>query len=217
MLIADDEALVRNALRLFVDNAAGMSVVAEATTGAEAVSRARAVQPDVILMDIQMPTVDGIDATAQLVATLPGARVLAVTTFASEKYIVAALRAGASGYLIKDTAPDALVQAIRDIHEGRAVLSPDISRELVHTVRQPNDRIDRLTEHLSRDATTLTPREYSVVRLLAEGLSNSEIAERLVISEATVKSNLGRVIQKWGVRDRVQVLIFAAREGIVSL
>ncbi|HXH36197.1 MAG TPA: response regulator transcription factor [Plantibacter sp.] len=217
VLVADDEALVRNALRLFVDNAEGLVVVGEAADGEEAVSLALAYSPDVVLMDIQMPHVNGIEATARLSTAVPSARVLAVTTFSSEKHIVSALQAGASGYLIKDTAPDALVQAIRDVHDGKSVLSPTISRELVLAVRNTADRIDRLTEHLSRETMALTPREYSVVQLLAQGLSNNEIANRLVLSEATVKSNLGRVIQKWGVRDRVQVLIHAAREGIVSL
>lgn len=215
MLIADDEALVRHALRLFVDNAPDLTVVGEAHDGSQAVSMSAALRPSVILMDIHMPGLNGIEATERIVAAQPEVKVLAVTTFSSEKHVILALQAGASGYLVKDTTPEEILRSIRDVHDGKSVLSQQVSRQLIRTVRA-SDAKGRLAFR-SNEKTRLTRREESVVELLAEGLSNSEIGSHLFISEATVKANLRRIMGKWGVRDRVQVLIYAARSGLVVL
>lgn len=213
VLIVDDEALVRHALRIFINSAGGMQVAGEASDGAEALRLCGETRPDVVLMDIQMPVMGGVEATTRIVSRFPEVKVLAVTTFSTERHVVSALRAGASGYLVKDTSPDALAQAIQDVHEGRSALSPKIAQELVRVV---NGTTGTVADQLKDSLGNLTDRELSVVNLLAEGLSNSEIASRLYVSEATVKSNLGRIMQKWGARDRVQVLIHAARTGLVT-
>lgn len=211
-MIVDDEELIRQALRVFVDKDAEMSVVGEASNGAQAITEAERIRPDVVLMDIHMPVLDGVNATARLTADDPAIKVLAVTTFSSERHVVAALRAGASGYLVKDTPPKAIIQAVRDAHEGRFVLSPHISRELVRAVRTASHGTNGAGQRAE-----LTPREESIVRLLARGLSNFEIAGELFLAEATVKSNLRRIMIKWDVRDRVQVLIKAAETGVVYI
>lgn len=216
MLIVDDETLVRHALRLFVDSAEDLTVVGEARDGSEAISMSAALKPEVILMDIQMPGMNGIDATAHIMEAQQDMKVLAVTTFSSEKHVVSALRAGASGYLVKDTSPEEILESIRRVHDGKAVLSQRISRQLIKAVRESEDRLERLTQHVNNESAALTSREHSIIQLLAEGLSNAEMGARLHLAEATVKANLRRITQKWGVRDRVQVLIRAAREGIVS-
>lgn len=217
MLIADDEALLRQALRLFVDSADDLVVVGEARTGLEAVTLCAALSPAVVLMDIRMPGMSGIEATAKIVEAQPEVKVLAVTTFSSEQHVVPALRAGATGYLVKDTTPEVLLASIRDVHEGKSVISPRVSRQLVESVISSEERIERLTQHLHEDTSSLTPREHSVIQLLAKGMSNAEIGRHLHLSEATIKANLRRVMHKWNVRDRVQVLIRAAQKGIVSL
>lgn len=214
VLIADDEALVRHALRIFVNSAEHTTVVGEATNGAEAVERCRDLEPDVVLMDIQMPTMNGIEATAAIVEDQPCIRVIAVTTFSSERHVVAALRAGASGYLVKDTTPDMLVESIIDVHEGKSILSPQITRELIIAVR---DGMNASSATVTTGPAALTERELSIVRLLAKGRSNAEIARDLHLSEATVKANFGRIMNKWSVRDRVQVLIHAVRTDLVTL
>ncbi|MGO2139474.1 MAG: response regulator [Leucobacter sp.] len=217
VLIADDEALLRQALRLFVDSADDLVVVGEARTGLEAVTLCAALSPAVVLMDIRMPGMSGIEATAKIVEAQPEVKVLAVTTFSSEQHVVPALRAGATGYLVKDTTPEVLLASIRDVHEGKSVISPRVSRQLVESVISSEERIERLTQHLHEDTSSLTPREHSVIQLLAKGMSNAEIGRHLHLSEATIKANLRRVMHKWNVRDRVQVLIRAAQKGIVSL
>lgn len=214
VLIADDEALMRNALKLFVDSAPDMTVVAEAADGEEAVNASVRHRPDVVLMDMQMPGMDGVAATRALLERLPGTHVLAITTFSSQKFLVPALRAGASAYLVKDTEPDALVAAIRDVFDGSCVISPSVTRDLVESVRRT---VPTPVDAESTGAENLSEREHDVVRLLGRGLSNAEIAGELFLSEATVKSHLGRVMVKWGVRDRVQVLIHAARTNVIDL
>lgn len=216
VLIADDESLIRHALRLFLTNEDGLEVIGEAISGQDAVDLALAHKPDIVLMDLQMPGMDGIEATSFLSTALPCTRILAVTTFSSEERIVAALRAGADGYLLKDTSPSELIQAIKETHAGRSALSPSISRELIRTVRGSADPAGRNVAVVAGREASLTPREHSIVQLLSQGLSNAEISRRLFISEATVKSNFGRIMQKWGVRDRVQVLIRAAKLGLVT-
>lgn len=214
MLVADDEALIRHALRVFIESSEALEVVGEAVNGAEAVELAATLVPDVVLMDLQMPVMDGPTATALIVGRVPLARVLAVTTFSSRRHVVAALRAGASGYIVKDSRPDEVIAAVHDVHAGRSALSPQVARQLIDTVRgataQEGLLMLSVTEHL-------TPRELSIVELLAQGMSNAEIGRALHVSEATVKANLGRVMTKWSVRDRVQVLVHAVRAGLVSL
>ncbi|MDQ2624290.1 MAG: response regulator transcription factor [Actinomycetota bacterium] len=212
VLIADDEALMRKALNVFVSAAPDMEVVGESADGVAAVHLAAELQPDVVLMDIQMPRLDGVEATKGVIAASPRTRVIAVTTFSSQRYVVPALRAGASAYLVKDTEPAALVAAIRDALDGTCTLSPSVTEELVASVRETPEptRAIELPEH-----EALSERELDVVRLLGQGLSNSEIAGSLHVSEATVKTHLGNVMAKWGVRDRVQTLVHAARAGII--
>jgi len=212
VLIADDEALMRKALNVFVGSAPDMEVVGEAADGVAAVHLAAELQPDVVLMDIQMPRLDGVEATKGVLAASPRTRVVAVTTFSSKRYVVPALRAGASAYLVKDTEPAALVAAIRDALDGTCTLSPSVTEELVESVREAPEPSQPVAIH---PLETLSERELDVVRLLGHGLSNAEIAGELHLSEATVKTHLGNVMAKWGVRDRVQTLIHAARTGIV--
>jgi len=212
VLIADDEALMRKALNVFVGSAPDMEVVGEAADGVAAVHLAAELQPDVVLMDIQMPRLDGVEATKGVLAASPRTRVVAVTTFSSKRYVVPALRAGASAYLVKDTEPAALVAAIRDALDGTCTLSPSVTEELVESVREAPEPSQPVA---IPPLETLSERELDVVRLLGHGLSNAEIAGELHLSEATVKTHLGNVMAKWGVRDRVQTLIHAARTGIV--
>lgn len=214
VLIVDDEALVRHALRIFLESAPATAVAGEAVNGAEAVEQYRALQPDVVLMDIQMPVMNGIEATKIISAAYPNARVLAVTTFSSEGHVVAALGAGACGYLVKDTHPDEIVSAILDVHADRFVPSPCVTRGLITAVRDMANPDGHIA--LSH-GQALTERELSIVKFLAQGLSNAEIAHALHLSEATVKSNLSRIMTKWDVRDRVQVLIHAVRTNLVRL
>ncbi|MCY7413582.1 MAG: response regulator transcription factor [Salinibacterium sp.] len=211
VMIADDEALIRHALRIFVESDRWMSVVGEAADGSSAVAVALELQPDVVLMDLQMPRMGGVEATRRIAAHSPDIRILAVTTLSSERHVVDALRAGASGYLVKDTEPDDLLLAIRDVHAGRSIISPRLTRELLLSLRT------HPTHPAGRSSETLTPRELSIVRLIARGMSNAEIARALHLSEPTIKSNLGRVMSKWGVRDRVQVLIHAVVNNHVEL
>lgn len=212
VLIVDDEVLVRQALRIFVGADSRTEVIGEAVDGASAAVLCDELAPDVVLMDIQMPGVNGIDATAAIVDANPYIKVLALTTFSSERNVVSMLRAGASGYLVKDTTPQDLVRAIVDVCDGRSVLSPSISRELISAVRGQTT-FDGANEH----SNGLTRRELSIVHLLAQGMSNAEIADELHLAEATIKANFGRIMVKWDVRDRVQVLIHAARLGLILL
>lgn len=212
VLIADDEALMRTALKIFIDAADDMEVVGEASDGVAAVHLANELQPDVVLMDMQMPRMDGIEATKGVLAASPRTRVIAVTTFSSTSYVVPALRAGATAYLVKDTEPAALVAAVREALDGTCVLSPSVTSELVSSIRETPEP-PRPVKLKSVEA--LSERELDVVRLLGQGLSNAEIAADLHLSEATVKTHLGNVMAKWGVRDRVQTLIHAARAGVI--
>ncbi|WP_336633010.1 MULTISPECIES: response regulator transcription factor [unclassified Microbacterium] len=213
VIIVDDESLVRAALRVFLDSSEGFELVGEADNGADAITLAREVRPDVVLMDVQMPVMDGIEATSRLTKEFPGIKVVALTTFSAERVIVPMLSAGASGYLVKDTSPDRILDAARLAYEGGYVLSPRVAKELVSSVQSGHSQA---TRPLGRDEE-LTERELEVVTLLAQGMSNAEIAGAMFVSEATVKSHLGRITAKWGVRDRIQVLIRATQLGLVSL
>ncbi|GAB2851424.1 response regulator [Lentzea nigeriaca] len=207
VLIVDDQALLRGSFRLLIDNEPDLSVVGEAGTGAEAVSLASTLQPDVVLMDIRMPEMDGIEATTRL----SGPRVLVLTTFDLDEYVFGALRAGASGFLLKDTPPAELLAAIRVVAAGESLLSPSVTRRLISEfVRRPSSPavtgLDRLTE-----------REKEVLLLIARGLSNAEIMARLHVSTGTVKTHIGNLLAKLHARDRAQLVIAAYESGLVDL
>ena len=212
VLIADDEALVRRGFDLILSSEEDIEVVGQASDGNQAVSEATRLRPDVVLMDVRMPELDGIKATERIVAAGSG-RVLIVTTFGDDEHVYDALRAGAGGFLLKNTQAEQLIEAIRVVAGGEALLSPSITRRLIEefALRKPNaaPQADKLEEEL-------TPRELDVLRLVAKGLSNTEIAERLVLSEATVKTHLGHVLTKLGLRDRTQAAVLAYESGLVT-
>jgi DNA-binding NarL/FixJ family response regulator len=210
VLIVDDDALMRAGLRGVLSNDPAIEVVGEAGDGRDAVHRARLHAPDVVLMDVRMPDLDGIAATERVLTEAPGARVVILTTFEQDDYIFGALRAGASGFLLKRTRPEELIAAIHTIAAGESLLSPSVtSRVIARMARQP-------APDLSHDARLdeLTPRELEVLALVARGHSNGEIAAELVIEESTVKSHVKRILSKLGVRDRVQAVIFAYERGL---
>ena len=213
LLIVDDQELVRTGFRLFLETQPGLAVVGEAGDGEEAIQRVRELRPDVVLMDIRMPTMDGVEATAKLTsgAIEPAPRVLVLTTFDLDEYVFGALRAGAAGFLLKDAPRERLIEAIRVVHSGEALLSPSITRRLIEDFAARSDPIEPAAAVLAE----LTPREREVLVLVAHGLSNAEIAARLVVTEATVKSHVGAVLLKLGLRDRVQAVVFAYEHGIV--
>jgi DNA-binding NarL/FixJ family response regulator len=213
VLIVDDQELVRTGFRLFLETQPGLAVVGEAGDGEEAIERVRELRPDVVLMDIRMPTMDGVEATAKLTsgAIEPAPRVLVLTTFDLDEYVFGALRAGAAGFLLKDAPRERLIEAIRVVHSGEALLSPSITRRLIEDFAARSDPI----EPPAAVVAELTPREREVLVLVAHGLSNAEIAARLVVTEATVKSHVGAVLLKLGLRDRVQAVVFAYEHGIV--
>ena len=213
LLLVDDQELVRTGFRLFLETQDDLEVVGEAGDGAQAIERTRELRPDVILMDIRMPEMDGVETTAQLTTAgiEPPPRVLVLTTFDLDEYVFGALRAGAAGFLLKDAPRQRLLEAIRVVHGGDALLSPSITRRLIEDFAARTDPLEPPTGVLER----LTPREGEVLVLVARGLSNSEIAERLVVTEATVKSHFGSVLMKLDLRDRVQAVVFAYEHGIV--
>jgi DNA-binding NarL/FixJ family response regulator len=213
VLIVDDQELVRTGFRLFLETQPGLAVVGEAGDGEEAIERVRELRPDVVLMDIRMPIMDGVEATAKLTsgAIEPAPRVLVLTTFDLDEYVFGALRAGAAGFLLKDAPRERLIEAIRVVHSGEALLSPSITRRLIEDFAARSDPIEPAAAVLAE----LTPREREVLVLVAHGLSNAEIAARLVVTEATVKSHVGAVLLKLGLRDRVQAVVFAYEHGIV--
>ena len=214
VLVADDQALVRGSFRLLVDTAPDLQVIGEAATGAEAVEIAARERPDVLLMDIRMPGMDGIEATRQITGSeqTGAARVLILTTFDLDEYVYAALRAGASGFLLKDTPPADLLAAIRVIAAGDALLAPAVTRRLVaEFARRP--------EPGQQPAVTLdgvTDREREVLILIARGLSNAEIAQALHVTMATAKTHVGRLLAKLGARDRAQLVMVAYETGLVQ-
>ncbi|MBT2511828.1 response regulator transcription factor [Streptomyces sp. ISL-98] len=212
VVVADDQALVRRGFGMIL-TADGIDVVADATNGIEAVEAVRRTRPDVVLMDIRMPEMDGLEATRRI---LGGAadepRVVMLTTFDLDHYVYAALSAGASGFLLKDVTPEHLVATVRTVRSGDALLAPAITRRLVERFA----RRDSGTAALHRDLAALTPRELEVLRLLAQGLSNAELAASLNLSEATVKTHVSRILAKLGLRDRAQAVIVAYETGLVS-
>jgi RNA polymerase sigma factor (sigma-70 family) len=212
VVVADDQVLVRTGFRMIL-TADGIDVVAEATNGAEAVDAVRRTLPDVVLMDIRMPEMDGLEATRRILTGGAGEpRVIILTTFDLDHYVYAALSAGASGFLLKDVTPEHLVAAVRMVRSGDALLAPAITRRLVE--RFADRSADASAIH--RDLSALTPRELEVLRLLAQGLSNAELAAQLHLSEATVKTHVARILAKLGLRDRVQAVVVAYETGLVS-
>ncbi len=212
VLLADDQELMRMAFRMVIDSQDDLSIVGEAATGREAVDATLRLSPTVVLMDVRMPEMDGVEATRRVVAAGSAARVIILTTFDLDEYVFAALRAGASGFLLKDTPPADLLSAIRAVASGDAVVAPSVTRRLLASFA------DRLPTANARDPRLelLTGREHEVLRLVARGLSNTEIATELVLSEATVKSHVGRILSKLELRDRVQIVVFAYETGLVS-
>jgi len=211
IVLADDQPLMRTGLQMILRAEPDIEVVGEAGSGQEAVDFTRRLAPDVVLMDIRMPEVDGLEATRQLLSGPPlPTRVIILTTFEDDEYVFAAIRAGASGFLLKTTAAENLVDAIRVVAAGDALLSPSVTRKLIEEfVRRAPAKATTLAEG------TVTDRELEVVKLVARGLSNAEIADRLFLSEATVKTHVGRVLGKLELRDRVQVVVFAYEAGII--
>jgi DNA-binding NarL/FixJ family response regulator len=211
VVIVDDQALVRGGFRMILDDKEDMQVVGEASDGGEAVALADELEPDVVLMDIRMPTVDGIEATRRIVASGSRARIIMLTTYDLDEYVFAALRAGASGFMLKDVRPPELVDAIRVVAGGDALLAPTVTRRL----------LDRFAGTLPDNAAPppdlgeLTEREVEILRFVALALSNSEIAGRLHLTEATVKTHVSAVLRKLGLRDRVQAVVFAYDVGLV--
>jgi DNA-binding NarL/FixJ family response regulator len=209
VLLVDDHALIRMGFRLVIEAEADVEVVGEAGDGAAAVSMAAALTPDVVLMDIRMPGRDGIEATREIVASDPRSKVLILTTFDLDEYVYAGLRAGASGFLLKDTPPAELVAAIRTIAAGDAVLAPGATRKLIHRFASQPEPADRQDPRAAQVRQALTGREQEVFALIAAGLSNREIAGQLYLSEGTVKIHVGRILAKLGLRDRVQAVVLA--------
>ena len=209
VLVADDQALVRAGFRKLLETDGRIQVVGEAADGAEAVELARTLWPDVVLMDIRMPRLDGIEATRRLAGST---RVLVLTTFGLDEYVVGALRAGASGFLLKDAPPEELLAAVHVVARGDARIDPSVSRAVIAELgRRPVAR----HEHAAR-IKLLSPRELEVLRLLARGLSNAEVARELVVTEGTAKTHVAHVLQKLGVRDRLQAVVFAYEAGAVD-
>jgi DNA-binding NarL/FixJ family response regulator len=212
VVIADDQALVRAGFRMIL-TADGIDVVAEAENGAEAVEAVRRTRPDVVLMDIRMPALDGIEAARRVLADIDPPRVIMLTTFDLDNYVYAALGLGASGFLLKDVTPEYLVAAIRIVRDGDALLAPTITRRLIERFTTPEPRG---SSPLHRDLAALTPREREVLTLVAQGLSNVEIAGRLFLSEATVKTHVARILAKLGLRDRVQAVVVAYETHLIT-
>ncbi len=211
VVLADDQALVREGFRLILQVEDDIEVVAEASDGQETLDQVRRTRPDVVLMDLRMPGIDGIEATRRLVAAGSSARVLVLTTFDVDRYVYEAMRAGASGFLLKDVQRDQLVEAIRHVAAGDAVLAPALTRRLLEEFcRQPPP-----SGALEPPLTELTERELEVLRLVGRAFSNREIAKTLFLSEATVKTHVNRLIRKLGVRDRIQAVVLAYESGLV--
>jgi DNA-binding NarL/FixJ family response regulator len=217
VLLADDQELMRMGFRMLMDTQPDLEIVGEASNGVEAIEAARTLAPDVVLMDVRMPELDGVEATRQIVESQSSARIIILTTFDLDEYVYAALRAGASGFLLKDAPPEDLLSAIRAVASGDAVVAPSVTRRLL------SNYAHRLPVSGSAAAGVedermelLTAREREVLLEVAASLSNAEIAERLVLSEATVKSHVGRILAKLDLRDRVQIVVFAYETGLIT-
>lgn len=215
VLLVDDQSMLRLGFRMVLSAEEGIEVVGEAGDGAAGFAMTKALQPDVVLMDVRMPGVDGIEATRRIIAEAPGARVIILTTFDLDEYAFAALRAGASGFLLKDARPAELVAAIRSVAAGDAAVAPRVTRRMLELFAE---RLPDAGAVPAADArlASLTPREHEIFAALGEGLSNAEIAERFVLSEATVKTHVARVLGKLGLRDRVQAVVLAYETGVAG-
>jgi DNA-binding NarL/FixJ family response regulator len=224
VLLVDDQQLMRMAFRMVIESQPDLTVIGEAASGVEAINRVAELEPDVVLMDVRMPELDGVEATRRIIDSGSEARVIILTTFDLDEYVYAGLRAGASGFLLKDAQPAELLAAIRAIAGGDAVVAPSITRRLLDTYAHrlvppahegvdPRSRVDRRRR---AKLDQLTSRELEVLMLVARSHSNGEIAERLVVTEATVKSHVGRILAKLELRDRVQIVVFAYESGLVA-
>ncbi|MFP4440242.1 MAG: response regulator [Chloroflexaceae bacterium] len=209
ILIADDQSIVRKGIRALLSTESGMEVVGEARNGTETVALAEALQPDVILMDLVMPELSGIEATRQITERLPAVRILILTSFGTDDKVFPAIKAGALGYLLKDSEPEELVQAIRQVYHGESSLHPTIARRVLRELAHPAERIPAVEP--------LTEREVEVLRQVAQGLSNRDIAEQLVINEATVRTHVSNILSKLHLASRTQAALYALREGLASL
>jgi two-component system, NarL family, response regulator LiaR len=209
LLIADDHAIVREGLRALIATEPGLELVAEAGDGIEAVSKVHALKPDVILLDMMMPRKDGLGAIEDIMKDQPNARILVLTSFAEDDKVFPAIKAGALGYLLKDSSPQELLQAIRNVYQGEASLHPTIARKLMRELSQPPS--------LPPTTDPLTEREVEVLRLVAQGLSNDDIAEKLVVSERTVRTHVSHILDKLHLANRTQMALYAVREGIAKL
>ena len=209
VLLVDDQTLVRTGFRLILGSEPGIEVIGDAADGLEAIELGRRLRPDVVLMDIRMPRVDGIEATRRLASASPSTKVVILTTYDLDEYVFDALRAGASGFILKDAPADQLVNAVRVAAAGDALLAPSVTRRLV-------EKFARQPPRVNLPLADLTPRELEVLKLVARALSNAEIAERLVLSEGTVKTHVARILMKLDCRDRVQAVVAAYEAGVIQ-
>lgn len=208
ILIADDHPVVRKGIKALLDTEPGLEVVGEATDGEQAVTKTRTLKPDVILMDLSMPRKDGVQAITEIREEIPEAKILVLTSFAEDKTIIAAIEAGALGYLLKDSSPQDLIQAVHTVYQGESSLHPTVAHKLIH-------RFQRSSEEPQMEP--LTARELKVLRLIAEGLPNGAIAKKLFISEPTVRTHVSNILRKLHLRNRTQIALYALREGLASL
>jgi DNA-binding NarL/FixJ family response regulator len=208
VLVTDDQSMVRAGLRLLLSREEGIEVVAEAGNGRDAVAQAARLDPDVILMDIRMPELDGLEATRQILAADPSARVIVLTTFNLDEYVYEALRVGASGFVLKDDPPEQLIAAVRTVAAGDALLSPTVTRQVIRRFTRLNHRAP------PQAVSTLTGRELEVFKLITRGLSNAEIGRQLFISDTTVKTHVTRLLQKLDLRDRAQAIVLAYQSSL---
>jgi NarL family two-component system response regulator LiaR len=209
VLVADDHAIVRKGICALLDTEPGIEVVGEAENGREAIRQAQKAHPDVVLMDLMMPVVDGCEATRQISASLPSVQVLVLTSFGSDHNLFPAIKAGAAGYLLKDTGPQELSRAIRQVSRGESSLHPIVARKLLHAISEPDNKGGHLE--------CLTDRETEVLQLIAQGHSNQGISEALTISVATVRTHVSSILSKLGLTSRTQAALYALREGVASL
>ena len=216
VVLADDQALMRMGFRMVLEAEEDIAVVGEASDGTSALAQAKALHPDVILMDVRMPGMNGIEATERIARECPGTRVLILTTFDLDEYAFAGLRAGASGFLLKDTRPTELAEAIRTVASGEAVVSPRITQRMLEMFASSLPNSGTPAQASDPRIDSLTPREKEILVLMSQGMSNAEIAEHLVVSATTVKTHVGNVLAKLDVRDRVQAVVVAYETGLMT-
>lgn len=209
ILVADDHGVVRAGMHFLMSTEPDIEIIGEADDGSEAVQKALQLRPDVLLLDLKMPHKSGLEAIAEIVYDWPDARILVITSFADDQYVFPAIKAGASGYLLKDSSPQELIQAIRDVYAGESSLHPKIARKLINEINQPPD--------LPPTEQPLTDRELEVLKLVAQGLANQEIADRLVVGERTVRAHVSAILAKLHLANRTQAALYALRKGIADL